>query len=306
MNEDKEIFSLKIKQEALKLGFTVCGICKAEEFFPENNLLTEWLKNGYNGNMKYLENNFDKRLNPSLLSENAKSIIVAGLNYFTNKTQPENTPKISKYAYGNDYHEVIKAKLLMLCEIIKADFPESINKVCVDTIPILEKAAAQRAGIGWIGKHSCVINKDNGSFFFLGEIITSLELQFDSQTKNLCGSCSKCIDCCPTGAIVAPYKLDARKCISYQTIENKGDIPDELIEKFNGWAFGCDICQDVCPWNKKATEKNVIDFEIKPEIANYTTEQWQNLKEDDFKRVFKNSAVSRIKYSQWMRNIRNQ
>lgn len=306
MNEDKEIFSLKIKQEALKLGFTVCGICKAEEFFPENNLLTEWLKNGYNGNMKYLENNFDKRSNPSLLSENAKSIIVAGLNYFTNKTQPENTPKISKYAYGNDYHEVIKAKLLMLCEIIKADFPESINKVCVDTIPILEKAAAQRAGIGWIGKHSCVINKDNGSFFFLGEIITSLELQFDSQTKNLCGSCSKCIDCCPTGAIVAPYKLDARKCISYQTIENKGDIPDELIEKFNGWAFGCDICQDVCPWNNKAKENIEDEFKIKNEIANYTAEQWRNFKEDDFKRVFKNSAVSRIKYSQWMRNIRNQ
>jgi len=303
VSEDIEKISLAIKQEAHKLGFSLCGICKAEEFSFEKKYMQEWLKIGSHGSMQYLENNFEKRTNPTLLLENAKSIIVVGLNYNTLNNQPENSPKISKYAYGNDYHTVIRDKLFSLCETIKTIKSDSVNKICVDTVPILEKAASQRAGLGWIGKHTCLINKKFGSFFFLGEIISTLELKYDKPINNYCGSCNKCVESCPTGAITSPYQLDARKCISYQTIENKEQITENLKQKFDGWVFGCDICQNACPWNKKITETTEKEFAIKSEIQNYNAEQWQSITKQDFKRIFKNSAVNRIKFEHWKRNI---
>lgn len=306
MNEDIENISFAIKQEAHKLGFSVCGICRAEEFSFEKEYMVKWLENGFHGEMKYLENNFEKRTNPSFLLENAKSVIVVALNYNTSQKQPENAPKISKYAYGNDYHTVLKNKLFSLCETIKTINPDSESKVCVDTVPILEKAAAQRAGLGWIGKHTCLINKKLGSFFFLGEIVTTIELKYDKPINDYCGTCNKCIESCPTGAIKAPYQLDSRKCISYHTIENKGEIPESVSNNLSGWAFGCDICQNVCPWNKKTIDNTEPEFTIKPEILSFNREQWHSISDTEFKRIFKNSAVNRIKFAQWKRNLESQ
>ncbi|OFX21048.1 MAG: tRNA epoxyqueuosine(34) reductase QueG [Bacteroidetes bacterium GWA2_31_9] len=303
MNEDIENISFTIKQEAYKLGFYLCGICKAEEFAFEKKYMNDWLKKDSHGLMHYLEKNFEKRTNPSLLLENAKSIIVVALNYNTINKQPEDSPKFSKYVYGNDYHTVIKSKLYNLCETIKKNNPDSENKICVDTVPILEKTAAQRAGLGWIGKHTCLINKKLGSFFFLGEIVTTLELKYDKPINDYCGTCNKCIESCPTGAIKSQYQLDARKCISYNTIENRGEIPESVFTNLNGWAFGCDICQNVCPWNKKTIENTEPEFDIKSEMLNFNREQWNLISEIEFKRIFKTSAVNRIKFNQWKRNI---
>jgi len=294
-----------IKDEAKRLGFLFCGISQAGFLAEEAPKLEAWLKNGMHGEMQYMENHFDKRLDPRLLVDGAKSVISLGLNYYTNQIQTDPlSPKISKYAYGTDYHSVIKGKLKELLAVINEKIGKVNGRAFVDSAPVLDKAWAKKAGLGWIGKNSNLINKNAGSFFFLAELIIDLELEYEiAPAADHCGTCTRCIDACPTEAIAAPYLVDGSKCISYLTIELKNAIPDEFKGKMDNWMFGCDICQDVCPWNKFSVLHKEAAFDPNPELLEMNKKEWEDITEDVFQKVFKNSAVKRIKFNGLKRNI---
>ncbi len=297
----------KIKQQAKLLGFQNCGIAKAEELTEEARLLEAWLNQNYQGEMAYMANHFDKRIDPRKLVDGAKSVISLSYNYFTEKRQADpEAPIISTYAFGEDYHEVVKGKLAQLLSFLKQEVGDVYARCFVDSAPVMEKAWAKRAGVGWIGKHTNLLTKGTGSFFFLAEIICDVALEYDSPVKDFCGNCTKCIDACPTNAIFAPYQLDASKCISYFTIELKHhiDLPDTLSDQFENRMYGCDICQDVCPINARAKPHSEPLFEPKEELLYMSKNDWQQLSEDAFKKLFKNSAVKRTKYHGLMRNIK--
>ncbi len=294
-----------IKTEAKRLGFLSCGISKAEFLEDEAPRLETWLHQNSHGKMQYMENHFDKRLNPTLLVEGAKSIVSLTYNYYTDQTQQDiNAPKISKYAYGVDYHYVIRNKLNELLEFIKIEIGDINGRAFVDSGPILEKAWAKKSGLGWIGKNSNLLTQRVGSFYFISELIIDLDLEVDHVVTDHCGSCTACIDACPTEAITDPYKVDGSKCISYFTIELKDNIPSELKGKFNDWMFGCDICQDVCPWNRFSKEHNEPLFNPKPELLSMSKKDWEEITQDTFIKVFNKSAVKRTKYKGLVRNIK--
>jgi epoxyqueuosine reductase len=305
MLQNGSVNSTLIKSEAKKLGFMFCGVSKAEFLKEEAPRLEEWLKKGMHGEMQYMENYFDKRLDPRLLVDGAKSVISLGLNYFTDKEQADLLgPKISKYAYGADYHQVIKEKLKQLLQVINEKIGEVNGRAFVDSAPVLDKAWAKKAGLGWVGKNTNLISKKVGSFFFLAELIVDLELEYDIEpTPDHCGTCTNCIDACPTEAIVAPYIVDGSRCISYLTIELKNEIPQEFKGKMDNWMFGCDVCQDVCPWNKFSVLHHEPAFTPHPDLLHLTGKDWEDITEDVFKKVFKNSAVKRTKFSGLKRNI---
>ena len=294
-----------IKAEAKRLGFMFCGIAKAEFLEEEAPRLEQWLKNNMHGEMQYMENHFDKRLDPRLLVDGAKSVISLGLNYYTEQLQADPlAPKISKYAYGADYHHVIKEKLKQLLQFINENIGEVGGRAFVDSAPVLDKAWARKAGLGWIGKNTNLINKQLGSFFFLCELIVDLELEYDIEpTADHCGTCTRCIDACPTEAIVGPYVVDGSKCISYLTIELKNEIPAEFKGKMDNWMFGCDICQDVCPWNRFSVLHSQPAFTPHPDLLHLSATDLHEITEETFQKVFKNSAVKRTKFSGLKRNI---
>lgn len=284
-----------IKSEAKRLGFLSCGISKAGFLEAEAPRLEQWLNNQMHGEMTYMENHFDKRLNPTLLVDGAKSVISLLLNYFPAQNQNPESYKISKYAYGQDYHFVIKEKLKELLASIHDNIGEVYGRAFVDSAPVLDKAWAAKSGLGWMGKNSNLLTKQVGSFYFIAELIVDLELEPDYATTNHCGSCTACIDACPTEAIVAPYVVDGSKCISYFTIELKNNIPQEMKGKLDDWAFGCDVCQDVCPWNKFSKAHNEPLFEPNPTLMSMSKKDWDEITNETFKTVFKNSAVNRTK-----------
>lgn len=296
-------YSKLIKSEAQRLGFLSCGISRAEFLEEEAPRLEKWLNENRHGKMAYMENHFDKRLDPRLLVDGAKSVISLLLNYYPTEQQNPDSYKISKYAYGEDYHYVIKEKLNALLQFIQQEIGEVNGRVFVDSAPVLDKAWAAKSGLGWVGKNSNLITQKVGSFYFIAELIVDLELAYDTPTTDHCGTCRACIDACPTEAIVAPYVVDGSKCISYFTIELKENLPEDMKGKFNDWMFGCDVCQDVCPWNKFATPHQEPLFHPKPEILNFTKRDWEELTQETFHKVFKNSAVKRTKFEGLTRNI---
>lgn len=296
-----------IKANALSLGFSACGICKAEYVEEKTeNRYREWIDKGFHGSLDYLDLNHEKRFDPTLLVENAKSVISVAMNYYPERKQPESVPQFAYYAYGKDYHIVVKERLNELFDYIKTLVPEASGRCFTDSAPVMETYWATRAGIGYKGRNTLCIIPGKGSFFFLGEIILDVELDYDKpQEKSLCGRCRKCIDACPTGALKENRCLDASKCISYQTIENKTDQIEENIASYlNNRVYGCDICQKVCPWNKKPEPHQTPDFLPSEEFLNMTKESMLQMTEDDFRRIFKDSAVKRAKYSGLMRNIK--
>ena len=295
-------YSQFIKTEAKNLGFFSCGISKAEFLEDEAPRLEKWLKEEKHGKMSYMENHFDKRLDPRLLVPDAKSVISLLLNYFTETEQSNNAPKISKYAYGTDYHYVIKDKLKKLFLAINNKIGEINGRVFVDSAPVMEKSWAVRSGLGWQGKNTNLISKEAGSFFFIAELIVDLELEYDTPVTDHCGSCTACIDACPTEALT-PYQIDASKCISYLTIELKDQIPKAFQNKMDDWVFGCDICQDVCPWNRFSKQHNEPLFNPKPEIIKHTHKDWEEMTKDTFNIIFKNSAIKRTRFEGLKRNI---
>lgn len=302
---NKYTLTQEIKEKAKEMGFISCGISKAEELTPEARFLENWLNQNKHGTMQYMENYFDKRIDPRKLVEGAKSVIVLAYNYFNPQKQVEGAPKISMYALGEDYHHVIKAKLFELLQFIEEKVGSTISARCfTDSAPVLEKAWAKRAGIGWVGKNSLLLTKQRGSYYFLAEIICDLELEYDSPIKDYCGNCTKCIDACPTGAIENPYQLDGSKCISYFTIEYREQaLPEDMKGKFEDWMFGCDICQQVCPINSQSKPHNEPLFEPKDELLMKTREEWYEITEEEFKTLFKKSPVKRTKYTGLTRNI---
>ena len=303
MINNKSKYTALIKSEAKRLGFLSCGISKSGFLEEEAPRLEQWLNKNQHGQMTYMENHFDKRLNPNLLVDDAKSVVSLLLNYYPSETQIEDTYKISKYAYGQDYHFVIKEKLKELLHSIQENIGEVSGRAFVDSAPVLDKAWAAKSGLGWMGKNTNLITKSIGSFYFIAELIIDLELDYDSATTDHCGTCTACIDACPTEAIVAPYVVDGSKCISYFTIELKDHIPTEMKGKFNDWAFGCDVCQDVCPWNKFSKAHNEPLFNPHLDLLSMTKEDWEEITKDTFEAVFKNSAVKRTKWEGLKRNI---
>lgn len=293
-----------IKDKAKQLGFGFCGISKSAFLSSEAPKLEKWLKENKNGKMAYMENHFDKRLDPTLLVEDSKSVISLMYNYYTPKSQLDITaPKISKYAYGEDYHDVVKEKLKDLLLFIQSEIGEVSGRCFVDSAPILERAWAAKSGLGWIGKNGNLINKGNGSFYFLAELIIDLNLEYDGLTTDHCGTCTACIDACPTQAIIAPTVIDGSKCISYFTIELKEAIPTAMKGTFDNWAFGCDVCQDVCPWNRFSKQHNELKFEPNELFLEMNKKDWQEITEQVFSQLFKKSAVKRTKYNGLKRNI---
>jgi epoxyqueuosine reductase len=305
MTQNSTKYSQMIKAEAKRLGFMACGISKAVFLEEEAPRLKKWLQNNLHGEMNYMENHFDKRLDPRKLVDGAKSVVSLALNYYTDQKQEDpNAPKISKYAYGDDYHDVIKEKLRSLMEFIREEIGEVNGRSFVDSAPVLDKVWAKKSGLGWIGKNSNLINKKTGSFFFLAELIIDLELDYHEEpSKDHCGTCTKCIDACPTDAIIAPYVVDGSQCISYLSIELKNEIPKDFKGKMDNWMFGCDICQDVCPWNKFSILHTEPRFNPHEGLLDLSQRDWQEITEDTFKKVFKNSAVKRTKFSGLKRNI---
>ena len=304
MLNHKAKYSEIIKAEAKRLGFLSCGISKAGFLEAEAPRLEAWLKKNMNGEMRYMENHFDKRLDPTLLVEGSKSVISLLLNYYPSETQTDDSYKISKYAYGNDYHHVIKHKLKSLLYFIQDEIGEVEGRAFVDSAPVLDKAWAAKSGLGWIGKHSNLLTQQVGSFYFIAELIIDLELEYDHATTDHCGTCTKCIDACPTEAITEPYVVDGSKCISYFTIELKENLPTEFKGKFDDWMFGCDVCQDVCPWNKFSKPHSEPLFNPHPELLDMSKKDWEEITEDTFKKVFQKSAVKRTKFSGLERNIK--
>ncbi|RIV35444.1 tRNA epoxyqueuosine(34) reductase QueG [Flagellimonas lutimaris] len=301
MNAEKN--TQLIKTEAKRLGFLSCGISKAEFLEEEAPRLEKWLNQNMHGEMQYMENHFDKRLDPTKLVEGSKSVISLLLNYFPSEEQNSDSYKISKYAYGTDYHFVIKDKLKTLLHFIREEIGEVHGRAFVDSAPVLDKAWAAKSGLGWIGKHSNLLTQQVGSFYFVAELIVDLELEYDTPVTDHCGTCTACIDACPTDAIVQPYVVDGSKCISYITIELKNEIPSEFDGKLDDWMFGCDVCQDVCPWNRFSKSHNEPLFNPNPELLAFTKKDWEEITQDVFKKVFKKSAVKRTKLSGLKRNI---
>ena len=303
MINNKEKYTSFIKSEAKRIGFLLCGISKAGFLEEEAPRLESWLKNKSHGQMTYMENHFDKRLNPKLLVEDAKSVVSLLLNYFPSENQIPDSYKISKYAYGQDYHFVIKEKLKELLQSIQSNIGEVSGRCFIDSAPVLDKAWAAKSGLGWIGKNSNLLTKKVGSFYFIAELIIDLDLEFDAPTTDHCGTCSACIDACPTQAIIAPYVVDGSKCISYFTIELKDNIPQEMKGKFEDWAFGCDICQDVCPWNKFSKPHSEPLLKANSNLLSMNKKEWMDITEETFKIIFKNSPINRPKYDGLQKNL---
>lgn len=299
---DKSKYKQFIIEKAKELGFSYIGFSKAEFLQNEAPRLENWLNQNMHGKMHYMANYFDKRLNPTLLVDDAKTVITFLFNYYTDKTQTSNF-KIAKYAYGTDYHLVLKDKLALLFTILKENIGDINGRIFVDSAPVLEKAWAIKSGVGWMGKNGNIINKQSGSFYFLAELIIDVEIEPDNAVKDYCGTCTACIDACPTNAIVNSKVVDGSKCISYFTIELKDAIEKETDKKWDNWIFGCDICQDVCPWNRFSKPHKEQLFEPKQAITNYNDKDWIEITEDVFKEVFKNSAIKRAKYNGFKRNI---
>ena len=303
MINSKSHYTNLIKTEAKRLGFLSCGISKADFLEEEAPRLENWLNNNMHGQMQYMENHFDKRLDPTKLVEGSKRGVSLLLNYFPSQEQTANSYKLSKYAYGTDYHFIIKDKLKSLLHFIQDEIGEVSGRAFVDSAPVLDKAWAAKSGLGWIGKHSNLLTQRVGSFYFIAELIIDLDLEYDSVTTNHCGTCTACIDACPTEAITEPYVVDSSKCISYFTIELKENIPTEFKGQFDDWMFGCDVCQDVCPWNKFSKAHSEPLFNPHPDLLAMTKKDWEEITEDVFKKIFKKSAVKRTKYSGLARNI---
>jgi epoxyqueuosine reductase len=300
----KQKHTQQIKTEAKRLGFLSCGIGKAEFLEAEAPRLEKWLNQNMHGEMQYMENHFDKRLDPTKLVQDSKSVVSLLLNYLPSETQHDKSaPKLSKYAYGTDYHFVIKDKLKSLLQFIQDEIGEVHGRAFVDSAPVLDKAWAAKSGLGWIGKHSNLLTQQVGSFYFIAELIIDLELDYDLPTTDHCGTCTACIDACPTQAIVDPYVVDGSKCISYFTIELKDQLPNNMKGQFDDWMFGCDVCQDVCPWNKFSKPHREPLFNPHPQLLEMTKRDWEDITEDTFKKVFQKSAVKRTKFSGLKRNI---
>ena len=294
-----------INKLAINLGFDYCGIAKAQVLNEDARRLEQWLSKGMHGSMRYMENHFDMRIDPTKLVPGAKSVITLLLNYFPEKEQSGTSPKISKYAFGNDYHEVIRSKLKLFLQNMKEQIGEIYGRGFVDSAPVLERAWAQKAGIGWIGKNGNLITKQSGSFFFIATLVVDLELKYDNGfAKDYCGTCTKCIDECPTEAILPDKVVDGSKCISYFTIELKDAlIPDAQKGKFDNWMFGCDVCQDVCPWNRFSKKHSEPLFEPKEKLLSMKKNEWNELTAEIFQELFKRSAVKRTKFEGLKRNI---
>lgn len=293
-----------IKRKAQELGFAGCGVSKAGFLEEEAPRLEKWLKEGMNGTMKWMENHFDKRLDPTLLVPGAKSVISFTLNYYPEQVQKdEEAPKFAKYAYGEDYHFVIKDKLRELVDFIRDHIGEVEGRAFVDSAPVLDRVWAAKSGLGWIGKNSLLLTKKSGSFFFIGELITDLELEADAPTTDHCGSCTACMDACPTEAIVQPYIIDSKKCISYLTIELRDAIPESFAGEMNNWAFGCDVCQDVCPWNRFSKPTKEPRFQPSEGFVDMSREEWMDISKEVFDEMFRRSAVKRTKFDGLKRNL---
>ncbi len=303
MIENRAKHTALIKAEAKRLGFMSCGISKAGFLEEEAPRLEQWLTNNMHGEMRYMENYFDKRLDPTKLVEGSKSVISLLLNYYPSEIQKEDSYKISKYAYGTDYHFVIKDKLKELLYYIQSEIGEVGGRAFVDSAPVLDKVWAVKSGLGWMGKHTNVLSKKTGSFYFIAELIIDLDLEYDTPVTDHCGSCTACIDACPTQAIVEPYKVDGSKCISYFTIELKEAIPESVKGSFDDWMFGCDVCQDVCPWNRFSKSHSEPLFDPNPKLLEYSKKDWEEITQEVFAEVFKKSAVKRTKYTGLLRNI---
>jgi len=292
-----------IKERAKELGFDLCGIARARKLEERRPVLTGWLTDGMNGDMAFLERDKEKRLDPTILFPGSRSVIVTGINYYNEKKQRDDVPVLSRYSYGKDYHVVILEKLNKILELVTYIEPSSTGKAFVDSAPVMEKAWAAEAGLGWQGRNSLVINSRIGSFFFIGILLLDIELEYDKTSSADCGECRLCISLCPTGAINDNRTIDARKCIAYHTIENKGNIPADLSKRFRGRVFGCDICQEVCPWNKNARINTTAEFSISPILENLSADNWKSMDTEQFKRLFENTPAGRIKYQRMMRNI---
>jgi epoxyqueuosine reductase len=300
----KENHTQLIKKKAATLGFDFCGISKAEKLEEEESNLETWLARGYQGKMSYMENHFDKRLDPTKLVEGAKSVITLLYNYYPGPEQETpSTLKVAKYAYGKDYHFVVKDKLKTFFTFLQEEIGEINGRVFVDSAPVMERQWAAKSGLGWLGKNTLLINKTHGSFFFLAELILDLELKYDGPIKDYCGTCTKCLDACPTGALTEAGILDASKCISYFTIELKDAIPAEFNDTYENWIFGCDICQDVCPWNRFSKKHKEPEFEKSKGVEAVTTDGWIDITEEVFRKLFKDSPIKRTKYHGLKRNI---
>jgi len=303
-----QVDSSIIKTVAQKIGFDFCGISKAEFLEEEAPHLEKWLEQGMNGKMQYMENYFDLRLDPRKLMPGAKSVISLMLNYYpasAKATAGEARPKISKYAYGKDYHFVLKNKLKELLNMMNEEIGEIYGRAFVDSAPVLDRAWAAKSGLGWIGKNSMLINPKAGSFYFLAELIVDIELEPDGPIKDYCGTCTRCMDACPTQAIVGPKIVDGSKCISYFTIELKENMPEEMKGKLDGWMFGCDVCQDVCPWNRFSHPHNTEEMKPNPAILNMNKKDWEEITEEVFKNTFKGSPLQRAGYNGIRRNLEN-
>ncbi|HET9824851.1 MAG TPA: tRNA epoxyqueuosine(34) reductase QueG [Chitinophagaceae bacterium] len=295
-----------VKEAALSLGFELCGVARAQKLDDDALRLEKWLRSGMHGSMKYMENYFELRIDPQKLVPGARSVITLLLNYFPAQMQNSNSPRISKYAYGKDYHDVIKSKLKSFLQTLREKIGDIQGRGFVDSAPVLERTWAQKSGIGWIGKNGNLITRQSGSFFFIATLITDLELEYDDPfAKDYCGNCTKCVDTCPTNAILPDKVVDGSKCISYFTIELKDMmIPSEMRDKFENWMFGCDVCQDVCPWNRFSKPTNEMQFAPIYEVLNFSFEDWDDLSEESFKKIFKDSAVKRAKFTGIKRNLR--
>ncbi|SDR77378.1 tRNA epoxyqueuosine(34) reductase QueG [Christiangramia echinicola] len=303
MLQNQSKYSELIKAEAKRLGFLSCGISKAEFLEEEAPRLENWLEQNMNGEMRYMENYFDKRLDPTKLVPGSKSVISLLLNYYPHELQNEDSYKISKYAYGRDYHFVIKDKLKRLLSTLQDEIGDFHGRAFVDSAPVLDKAWAAKSGLGWIGKHSNLLSKQTGSFYFIAELIVDIDLEYDTPVTDHCGSCTACIDACPTNAIVEPYKVDGSKCISYFTIELKDELPSSYKNQFDDWMFGCDVCQDVCPWNRFSKPHNEPLFNPHPDLLENDKKDWEEITRETFNEIFRKSAVKRTKYEGLKRNI---
>ena len=303
-NKDTIEHTAYIKSSAQKLGFDYCGISKAEYLESEGSRLRDWLQKGHHGKMGYMDNHFDKRVDPTKLVEDAKSVVSLLYNYYPETSLRENDNfKIAKYAYGKDYHFLIKDKLKELLTRIQQKISDVQGRVFVDSAPILERQWAAKGGLGWIGKNTMLINKQSGSYFFIAELVLNIELHYDNPIGDYCGNCTRCMDACPTQAL-RPYQMDASKCISYLTIELKDDIPDKFQGKMKNWIFGCDICQEVCPWNRFSEPHHEPYFKPNEQLKGMSRKEWTELTEEVFQSVFRKSAVKRTKYRGLIRNIK--
>ncbi|HPT21696.1 MAG TPA: tRNA epoxyqueuosine(34) reductase QueG [Bacteroidales bacterium] len=303
-SDDKNL-SVLIKEEAYRLGFNICGIAPSRPLSERENILKEWCSSGMNDGMGFMARNIEKRINPEILVPGARSVIVTGLNYYSDKKQSEpGVPILSRYAFGEDYHDVNFKRLEKLLEFVRNICPGTDGRYFTDSAPILEKAWAREAGIGWQGRHSVVINEEIGSFFVIGILILNIELDYDKPfSEDNCGDCRLCIDSCPTGAINENHTIDARKCIANLTIESRGPVPEDIVPKMGMRVCGCDRCQEVCPWNRNAKPNNIPEFQLSEELEKMNREEWINLSPERFERLFGKTVIARRKYSFFMKNI---